>query len=549
MVKISGNRVELGEVEHALTRIDGVDSAAVAPYSDDTQTTRLAACVVRAGNALVDPRALRASISRQIPGYMVPHRVAIVDTIPQLPGGKVDRARVAEICNRASPPSHTSESDANELERSLQSIWEEVLGVEHVNLDDDFFEIGGDSMRAARMFVELDRRLGIDRPLSLLAEAPTIASLAPMLGGDDADWDALLAFQTEGSQPPLFVVHDGAGGVLNARGLAAELTDQPIYGLRPQAMNGLLPPEKSIPELAATYVRKIQALYPHGPYLLDLRSLGGVIALDMARQLLDAGEPVALVAMGDTKRPQPPNHPVTSRIIGHRLRSHYHAMKQMNTSGTRPASAHRRSARDRPASTRRTLTATDREPEPRTSKARPPDPVRRARRLHEAHLRTPRRRLPPPATIPRPDSATTHRRSRKAPRPRLATNPRRPTANHRHTRQPPSPRNRTKRTLRRTRTQNRTRTHSALTADLEHYLAGRAARSLSSSASPARSSGKRAPTTGLTAPAAISSSSAAPISFVRSGWLSTPAPQPAPIHLGVVEQQPVDAGPRESRRR
>ena len=109
-------------------------------------------------------------------------------------------------------------------------------------------------------------------------------------------------------------------GALNARGLAAELPDQPIYGLRPRAMNGLPPPERSIPELAATYVSKIQALYPHGPYQRYGASLGGVIALDMARQLLTPENRSRSSRWADTFGPQ--RLPLISRIVGYRLRSH-----------------------------------------------------------------------------------------------------------------------------------------------------------------------------------------------------------------------------------
>jgi thioesterase domain-containing protein len=189
-----------------------------------------------------------------------------------------------------------------------------------VDRNDDFFLIGGDSMRAARMFVEISRRLGIDRPVSLLVEAPTIASLALMLSDDASAWDALLAVRTEGSKPPLFVVHDGVGSVLYARGLAAALgPDQPIYGLRCEALNGSPVTEGSYAELAATYVRRIQALYPDGPYVLYGVSLGGVIALEMARQLIESGNDVPLVALGDTIAPGPHVRPIprAERHAGH----------------------------------------------------------------------------------------------------------------------------------------------------------------------------------------------------------------------------------------
>jgi thioesterase domain-containing protein/acyl carrier protein len=303
LVKISGMRVELGEVEHALAGLDGVAAAAAAPYTDDTQATRLTACVMPDGGVKLDPLALRASLSRRLPGFMIPDHIAVVDALPQLPGGKTDRKRVAELRSTDSGGHAKADGELSELERSLLRIWSKVLGVKSIGVDDDFFALGGDSMRAARVFVELERQCGIDRPVSLLAEAPTIASLALALG-DDSTWKALLAIQTTGTRPPLFLVHDGTGSILYARGLPAELgEDQPIYAIRCEGLNGKPLTAHSLEELAARYVAEVQALYPHGPYAFYGGSLGGAVATEMARQLIEAGEDVPLVVLGDSFAP------------------------------------------------------------------------------------------------------------------------------------------------------------------------------------------------------------------------------------------------------
>ena len=310
LVKISGMRVELGEVEHALAGLDGVAAAAAATYTDDTQATRLTACVMPEGGARLDPLVLRASLARRLPGFMVPDHIAVVDALPQLPGGKTDRTRVAELRATDSGGHAQTDGDLSELERSLVRIWSEILGVKSISVDDDFFALGGDSMRAARVFVELERQCGIDRPVTLLAEAPTIASLALALA-DDSAWSAILAIQTHGTRPPLFVVHDGTGSVLYARGLPAELgDDQPVYAVRCEGLNGAPLTAASLEELAERYVSDVRALYPHGPYMFYGVSLGGVIAMEMARQLTEAGEETPLVALGDafvaTPRLRPP---------------------------------------------------------------------------------------------------------------------------------------------------------------------------------------------------------------------------------------------------
>jgi thioesterase domain-containing protein/acyl carrier protein len=193
------------------------------------------------------------------------------------------------------------------LESSLREIWSDVLGVRVTSVNDDFFELGGDSMRAARVFIELERRCGIDRPMSLIAEAPTIASLAFLLG-DESAWNAPLAVQTEGSRPPIFFVHDGTGSLSCGRAMAAELgTDQPLYGIRCSGLNGEPLRVANLEELAASYNAQIRSLYPHGPYTFFGASLGGMIAMEMARQLKEEGEEVPLVALGDSTAPVPPD--------------------------------------------------------------------------------------------------------------------------------------------------------------------------------------------------------------------------------------------------
>jgi acyl-coenzyme A synthetase/AMP-(fatty) acid ligase/thioesterase domain-containing protein/acyl carrier protein len=306
LVKVSGNRVEFGEVEAALSRLDGVAAAAVATYIDASESTRITACVAPSTGAALDGRALRSGLSRQLPGYMIPDHIAVVDVIPQLPGGKTDRAAVAALRTSEQSSVNGQPSGLSPLESTLREIWSDVLGVKVTNVNDDFFELGGDSMRATRMFIELERRCGIDRPMSLIAEAPTIASLALLLG-DESTWNAPLAVQTEGSRPPIFFIHDGAGSLSCGRAMATELgSDQPLYGIRCSGLNGAPVRVANLEELAATYIDQIRSLYPHGPYTFFGASLGGLIAMEMARQLKEHGEEVPFVALGDSTAPVPP---------------------------------------------------------------------------------------------------------------------------------------------------------------------------------------------------------------------------------------------------
>ncbi len=300
LVKVYGNRIELGEVEAELHRLEGIEATAVATYLEG-EHTRLVACIVPEAGRQLDARVLRTALARRVPGYMVPSRIAFAPQLPQLPGGKIDRAAVAALPDAGSEAAAADEDPVGPLETELAAIWCQVLGLERVGRHDSFFAIGGDSLRAAQMIPLIAKRLGFDRPVSLLAEAPTIASLALMLESDAMSWDAPMAIRTEGARPPLFVIHDGQGSLLFARGLAEALgEDQPIYGLRCRLLDGGPARWSSFQEFAAGYVARIQDLYPEGPYLFYGVSMGGLIALEVARQLLAAGSEVPLVILGNS---------------------------------------------------------------------------------------------------------------------------------------------------------------------------------------------------------------------------------------------------------
>jgi acyl transferase domain-containing protein/thioesterase domain-containing protein/acyl carrier protein len=223
------------------------------------------------------------------------------------------------------------------IERELATIWRELLGVERVGRDDDFFELGGQSLIAVRLFTRMKKKYSIDLPLSTLFEAPTIrrcaAIVAAKLGVVDTDDDsaarpvlpivaeeatfqALVTIQ-RGSHEliPFFCVHGAGGNVLNFRDLSQAMgRSQPFYGVQAYGIDGIERPLPSIEEMAETYLREIRRRQPEGPYLLGGYSGGGLVAFEMARQLTAAGDNVALVVMFDTFPPQIPDRDVTLRM-------------------------------------------------------------------------------------------------------------------------------------------------------------------------------------------------------------------------------------------
>jgi acyl-coenzyme A synthetase/AMP-(fatty) acid ligase/thioesterase domain-containing protein/acyl carrier protein len=298
VIKVSGNRIDLGEVESVLRTVPGVASVAAAPRTDANGDVRLCAYVVRSERAQLAVHELRAALVRRLPGYMQPHRIVFLDALPTLPNGKVDRRRLPDLVDAAAV---VSEDDApSALEQTLTSIWCKVLDLPSVGRDDTFFDLGGDSMRAGRMFAEIERKLGIRRPVSLLLEAPTVAALARTLERAPIDGDVLVPIRADGDRPPLFVIHGGGGEILWARHIAEGLReDQPVYGLQPPPLDDGTA-IRSVADLSRLYLNVISSLCAGAAPLLYGYSYGGVVALEMAVELQRRGGDVALLAIGDT---------------------------------------------------------------------------------------------------------------------------------------------------------------------------------------------------------------------------------------------------------
>jgi FkbH-like protein len=179
-----------------------------------------------------------------------------------------------------------------EIEKQLCEIWQDLLGIERVGIHDDFFELGGNSLLAVRLFAQIERLTGKRLPVVTIFQSPTIERLAAIL--NNSGWkpptSSLVAIQPEGSKPPFFCLPPDDGTVLMFADLARHLgKDQPFYGLEPVQLWGK--------ERVNYYVEQIQAFQPKGPYYLGGRCGSGFIALQMARELIAKGEKVALLAL------------------------------------------------------------------------------------------------------------------------------------------------------------------------------------------------------------------------------------------------------------
>lgn len=300
-VQISGVRVELGEVEVTLRRLPHVAAAAAASYVDARGHTRIVAFAVPAHGEMLHAEVLRRALARTLSRHAVPDRVLVVAEIPQLAAGKVDRRAFVELAQKADAAAPATTRAATPREAVLQALFADVLDRDAVGLDDDFFALGGDSLRAASLVAGLGERLGIEAPLAVLLEAPTPSTLAAALElGRDS---RVVVVRAGGDDTPLFLVHDGGGGIIWAAPLAAEVGgERPVYAIAPDPLEAVQA-TPSFEHLARSYVEDLRRVQPTGPYLLFGSSLGGLIAFAMTRELERAGESVALLCLGDAPAP------------------------------------------------------------------------------------------------------------------------------------------------------------------------------------------------------------------------------------------------------
>ncbi len=180
-----------------------------------------------------------------------------------------------------------------------------MLEVPKIGIHDNFFDLGGHSLKAAQLFFLLEQVYGRHLPLATLFQAPTIAELASVLSREQwvPPWQSLVAIQPSGAAIPIFMVPGVGGNVLVFAQLARLLgPDQPFYGLQARGLDGKETPFISVPEMARHYIVEIRTLRPQGPYVLLGICTGGLIAYEMAQQLLAQGEAVTLVVM-DTWHP------------------------------------------------------------------------------------------------------------------------------------------------------------------------------------------------------------------------------------------------------
>ncbi|RDI25336.1 non-ribosomal peptide synthetase [Lentzea flaviverrucosa] len=305
-VKLRGFRVELAEIEAVLLAHEDVRRAAVV-VDTSAGDRRLVAYVVPSGTPAPGLAAgLREHLRGRLPDYMVVSAVVLLKAIPLTTSSKVDRRRLPA-------PDYTAQSAGRPprtvREEILAGLFAEVLGVDRVGVDDDFFALGGHSLLATRLVDRISAVLGVDVPIKDVFAATTAADLAAVLepgaalaAGTPLDpFGPVLVIKHTGDREPLWWVHPGGGICWPYLGLAGSLpADRPAYGIQAKGFDGMTPLPASIEEMVADYADEVLAVQPQGPFHLAGLSVGGTLAHALACELRRRGHEVGLLAVLDS---------------------------------------------------------------------------------------------------------------------------------------------------------------------------------------------------------------------------------------------------------
>jgi amino acid adenylation domain-containing protein len=314
-VKLRGFRIELGEVQDAIVRHPGVREAVVTVREDVPGDKRLVAYLVAdratrgaAGDAqLAD--AVREHLRGRLPDYMVPSALVVIEALPLTVNGKVDRRALPVPSRAAARPAGDAAAAETGPARvpwlpmhfQLIHIWEEILGLKGIAIDQDFFALGGHSLSAVRMMNAIQREFGVRLPMATLLTAATIEGIAAaLLPQFRKETRPLIGIQSGDGGCPFFYLHgDLLGGGVYSLNLARQLgTEVPFHVLPPARVDGQ-PETPAIEEMASAHVKHIRAVAPRGPYLLAGFCIGGVVAYEIARQLREQGEEIAFLGLID----------------------------------------------------------------------------------------------------------------------------------------------------------------------------------------------------------------------------------------------------------
>ena len=305
-LKIRGLRIEPGEIEHVLKQHPAIRDARVILRESQGVDPVLVAYVIPARENRIPIASLKAYASKQLPEYMVPTFYVPLVEFPLTPTGKTDLQALLTFSSNTQAEEVSSVPPRTATEKRMKELWLQILKSKKIGIHDSFFELGGHSLLAVRLIARIEKTFGCSLPLSALFDYPTIETLSQVVLKQKPrlSRSTVVCLQEGDGTSPFFCVPPAASSVNHfAQYVQALSPDIPFYGMQALGLEPGEVPQDSIEDIAARYIADMRAIQPNGPYFIGGRCLGGYIAFEMALQLTESGEKVALLALIDPSAP------------------------------------------------------------------------------------------------------------------------------------------------------------------------------------------------------------------------------------------------------
>jgi amino acid adenylation domain-containing protein len=309
-IKIRGFRVGVEEVEENLGALDNINDAVVVLHTDSSGNSCLVAYIT--SDRKIEQSQLKGYIEswevtlrKNLPEYMLPQAYCPLEMFPLTPNGKIDKKALPEPIFKSDFTVY--EPPATETERKLTEIWIKFFEGHRLGINDNFFDLGGHSLIAVQIMIQIESEFGKLLPISTFFKNPTVKKIAQLIDNDEQGqgWKSLVKIKDGTNKDPLYLVHGIGLNVLIFNNLAKSLDpEQPVYGLQAVGLNGVDEPLDNLEEIASFYIKEMLEENPEGPFSLLGYSLGGIIALEMAKQLKALGKDVKMFGVIDTNLKQ-----------------------------------------------------------------------------------------------------------------------------------------------------------------------------------------------------------------------------------------------------
>lgn len=287
-VKVRGYRIELGEIENTLDQNAQISKAIVVVQITKSNHKKIVAYVTPASHS-INIKEIRKYLESKLPSYMIPSNIIKLDTLPLTPNGKIDRSSLAKSTYHIEKK-HGYIPPRNQIEKQLCNIWSEFLEVESVSINDNFFDLGGNSLLSVQIVSKINKEFGNKPIISNILEFQTIEDLAKIIDqfNETSKTNHLVKIKTTGSMPPFYLVNTSSGTLESYVDFIKRVNaNRPIYGFQTVQLNES---SHTIKELARIYTNTLISITAREPIFLLGFSIGGNIAIEMAQQLSKMGK-------------------------------------------------------------------------------------------------------------------------------------------------------------------------------------------------------------------------------------------------------------------